>query len=480
MKIMTTGKVKIQEIFAIFRAKDIFEKMNLLSFAFLCLFLLDCCIMGGGRYFNICGITFRMMLGIGCLVFSAPSLLKDWRTTIKQPVNLLIVPFVIWFVICAIRGIVEGNNYEVLVSDVKGFLYLFLVPVSVNCVRGKKRIRTIMNVILLGATIQALLILGINLYCELGSANWKDLYQPLMDIHLGTISNISGIYRIFMRSSPYLIVASVIAIYRQLENERLKVSYIIITAIYLFSLLLSFTRSLYGSFFVTATVIVFVVLIVCPKQIGKTIKHLMVSAVVTLVLITAGEVVFEANYFNFAIARTLGTEVKESPASKLRGNIRKLLAGKQPADDNTMDEDDDIITPEEYLEQTRQSDELRRITKKELIELFQAKPIVGHGLGAFAPSRNGPDEYFYLDVLARMGIIGMVLYVLPYIYIFVVATKKKSVLLTACLCLPFWLATNFNPWMNAAIGISCYAITVTAAAEEFRLHIRQEGTYGAM
>ena len=90
-------------------------------------------------------------------------------------------------------------------------------------------------------------------------------------------------------------------------------------------------------------------------------------------------------------------------------------------------------------------------------------------MGASAPSReSGLDEYFYLDVLARMGIVGLVLYVLPFAYIVIVGLKKRKELTVfddgcsaVCGMVGFWAITWFNPWMNAVLGIACYALCMT-------------------
>ena len=475
MNIITKGKIKIQEMFIRFKEMDLCEKTNALSFVCVCFFLLDCTISGGGRYLEFYGISIRILVGVLSVLFAIPTLIKNWKVHIREPINLLFVPFVIWFLICTIRGVLKGNNQIVLMSDVKGFMYLFLIPIAVNCVIGKKRICTILNVVLIGALIQALLVFGINVFCTLETGNMMKLYFPVNDIQLGTVSDISdSIYRIFMRSGPYLIVACVVSAYRQLQNQRYKVIYSFLTAIYLNALLFSYTRSLYGSFGITALVTVIITAIVYPKLVRIVIKHLLVSVLVALLIITAEEVVFEANYLNFAIARTFGTEVRVSQASKLRSKVRGFWVkmqqhdsyGSDDSDNSINSEDVEIANQEGYLQITIQSDALRRITQNELIELIEGEPIIGNGLGAFAPSRNGPDEFFYLDVMARMGIIGLLLYVLPYLYIFVVAVKKRKVVLNACICLPFWIATAFNPWMNAAIGISCYSITMAMTKEK--------------
>ncbi len=469
MNIFFDIKDKIKDVYVKFNKKDFLEKTNVLSFICLCLFLLDCSVTGGGRYFEISGLSIRIIMGGLSILFSIPTLLKKWKENIINPINIMFLIFIFWFIICAVRGIVNENNYVTLISDIKGFMYLFLIPISLNCITSRERAKIIMDVVLIGAFLQSIIVLIINVYCAIDIDNLMNIYYWVMDIQLGTVSVIShSIYRIFMRSAPYVIVACVIAIYRQLQGNKTKVIYSFLTAFYLNALLLSYTRSLYGSAVISAIVVILIAILVYPKRVKILVKHLAVALLCTVILIGTEEIVFEASYLNFAVSRTLGMEPKASFTAKLQGNVAKLLKEWFYVDaSDTTDEssrlEEEIHAQEVYLEMTVESDKIREVTQNELIELFKERPIIGNGLGASSATRNGPDEYFYLDMLARMGIVGMCLYMLPYLYIILKVLKSKSILLAVCICLPFWIATVFNPWMNAAVGISCYAISLAIA-----------------
>ncbi len=441
-----------------FSKKDFYEKSNLLAYLCLCLFLLDCSIMGGGRYFEFFGLSVRMVLGGLCIIFSIPTLLRDWKKHIKEPLNILFGIFVVWFIVCAIRGWNSNNNREVLITDVKGFMYLFLVPVSINCITGKERMKRILDIVLLGALIQALIVFFVNVACSIDIENLKTMYRPFMNILLGNVSTISNsIFRIFMSSGPYLIAGCVIAIYRQMKCEKINKAYVAVVVLCLNALLFSYTRSLYGSAGITAVMAIILAIFIYPEKRKLLAKYIVTSVLCTAVLVAGEEIVFRANYFNFALARTLGTEIRFSYTSTL---LERFFDSPNEEGENK----DEQESQEAYLGRTEESDELRELTEKEMLDLVKKSPIIGNGLGAASPSRNGPDEYFYLDMLARMGVIGMILYVLPYLYMIWIAVKKKSAAFLVCSVLPFWIATAFNPWMNAAIGISWYAISATSAA----------------
>ena len=167
--------------------------------------------------------------------------------------------------------------------------------------------------------------------------------------------------------------------------------------------------------------------------------------------------------------RTIGKEVPTSWASQLRSQLR----GEDPGDSPNNGEMD---SQRSYIEVTEKSDQLRQETKDSLNVYIQRSPIIGCGLGASAANRDkGVDEYFYLDMLARTGVVGLLLYMLPFGYVVVWCLRRRELLrecpegaAVVCGLCTFWIVTWFNPWMNAVLGIAWYAVTlsVPTALEE--------------
>lgn len=187
------------------------------------------------------------------------------------------------------------------------------------------------------------------------------------------------------------------------------------------------------------------------------------------VLVTVQEFALEGSYLSFAVSRTIGREVPTSWASQLRSQLRGEDPGDSP-DDGEMD------SQRSYIEVTEKSDQLRQETKDSLNVYIQRSPIIGCGLGASAANRDkGVDEYFYLDMLARTGVVGLLLYMLPFGYVVVWCLRRRELLrecpegaAVVCGLCTFWIVTWFNPWMNAVLGIAWYAVTlsVPTALEE--------------
>ena len=373
-----------------FRRGTFTQRCSQLSFGILCLFLLECSITGGGRYWEVGPVSIRILLGGLAAVLALPELFRHLGAYLKKPAVWLTLAFVAWLAFCAWRGVRAENRMDVLLTDIKGFMWLFLVPVLVAVVRSRDRLRTLL-------------------------------------------------------------------------------SWVLAVALLFNALLLSYTRSLYGALGLTALISIIAVLVLCPEGRKRTLAFLLAAVVCFGVLVTVQEFALEGSYLSFAVSRTIGKEVPTSWASQLRSQLRGEDPGDSP-DDGEMD------SQRSYIEVTEKSDQLRQETKDSLNVYIQRSPIIGCGLGASAANRDkGVDEYFYLDMLARTGVVGLLLYMLPFGYVVAWCLRRRELLrecpegaAVVCGLCTFWIVTWFNPWMNAVLGIAWYAVTlsVPTALEE--------------
>lgn len=465
------------------------EKCSALAFLCLCVFFFECSLTGGGHYLTVGPLTPRMILGFSALVFAVPGFIRDLRLHLRNPLLWMFAAFLAYIAVCGIRGYLAQNRMNVLMADLKGFAWLFLVPVLVSVVRSRKRFDTILSSILIGAVTQALLVLVINVICSFVDEGIGLLHQNALKIQLGMVNTVSNrIYRIFMSSCPYLVVGCAIAVFRQILRKKMQLRYVLSIALCLCAVLLTFTRSVYGCAFVVAGCTLVGVAVICRKDLLRPLRFLAITAAVTAGMIFTLEFTFNASYLNFALSRTLGIQPTESIAVVLRSELTKLgpavpsfedtlqidpteavTDGDSELTDMEQDKQQELERQENYLHLTQASDELRAVTQRDLWELIRRNPVFGNGLGAHAPSRtDGFDEYFYLDMLARTGVVGLLLYLLPFCYIVYDCLKRRKQLIESpeaigalCGMVGFWVITWFNPWMNAVLGIAMYALTST-------------------
>ena len=445
-----------------FRRGTFTQRCSQLSFGVLCLFLLECSITGGGRYWEVGRVSVRILLGGLAAVLALPELFRHLGAYLKKPSIWLTLIFVVWLAFCAWLGIRSNNRMDVLITDVKGFMWLFLIPVFVAVVRSRDRLRTLLSWVLAGAVIQAAVILAVNAAVVL-SDNPEPLCRWLTARSVGLVDIVSDkLVRVFFKSSPYMIVGCVVMLFRQARAPKLRWRYVLAVSLLLCALLLSFTRSLYGALGLTAVLSITAVLILCPAGRKRVLAFLLAAVVCFGVLVTVQEFVLEGSYLSFAVSRTIGQEVPTSWASQLRGRIRGDISDDKP-NDAEMDRQ------RSYIEVTEKSDQFRQETQDGLKDCIRRSPIIGCGLGAAAASRDsGVDEYFYLDMLARTGIVGLVLYILPFGYVVLWCLRRRSLLrecpegaAVVCGLCTFWVVTWFNPWMNAVLGIAWYAVTLS-------------------
>ena len=452
-----------------FRQGAFTQRCSQLSFGALCLFLLECSITGGGRYWEAGPVSIRILLGGLAAVLALPELFRHLGAYLKKPAVWLTLAFAVWLAFCAWRGVRAENRMDVLITDIKGFMWLFLIPVSVAVVRSRDRLRTLLSWVLAGALIQAALILAVNAAVVL-SDNPEPLCRWLTARSVGLVDIVSGkLVRVFFKSSPYMIVGCVVVLFRQARAPKLRWRYVLAVALLFNALLLSYTRSLYGALGLTALISIIAVLVLCPEGRRRTLAFLLAAVVCFGVLVTVQEFALEGSYLSFAVSRTIGKEVPTSWASQLRGRIRGDISDDKP-DDAEMDRQ------RAYIQVTEKSDQFRQETQDGLKDCIRRSPIIGCGLGAAAASRDsGVDEYFYLDMLARTGIVGLLLYMLPFGYVVVWCLRRRELLrecpegaAVVCGLCTFWIVTWFNPWMNAVLGIAWYAVTlsVPTALEE--------------
>ena len=445
-----------------FRRGTFTQRCCQLSFGVLCLFLLECSITGGGRYWEVGPVSVRILLGGLAAVLALPELFRHLGAYLKKPVIWLTLIFVAWLAFCAWLGIRSNNRMDVLITDVKGFMWLFLIPVFVAVVRSRDRLRTLLSWVLAGAVIQAALILAVNAAVVL-SDNPERLCRWLTARSVGLVDIVSNkLVRVFFKSSPYMIVGCVVVLFRQARAPKLRWRYVLVVALLFNALLLSYTRSLYGALGLTALISIVAVLVLCPEGRRRTAAFLLAAVVCFGVMSTVQEIVLEGSYLSFAVSRTVGREIPASWASQLRGRIRGDISDDKP-NDAEMDRQ------RSYIEVTEKSDQFRQETQDGLKDCIRRSPIIGCGLGAAAASRDsGVDEYFYLDMLARTGIVGLLLYMLPFGYVVLWCLRRRSLLrecpegaAVVCGLCTFWVVTWFNPWMNAVLGIAWYAVTLS-------------------
>ncbi len=428
-----------------------------LELARLCLLLLaaDVAASGSGRYLMIGPFSPRMLLGGLAFAFCLPAAVQDIRDELKNPFHYLVLSFVLWAAVKAVQGLRAGYNMTVWSSDVKGFAWLFLVPVFGIVFRTREDYHRLLSFTLAGASIQAVLSVGMNaVFAGISADLVETALKPVWGWYWGTILAVEyHAFRIFCRGCIYMVLGCGICLTRLVSLKKFRAGYAVLFVLNAEGLILTFTRSIYLTTLLSFLIIFALLLLTCPVK--RVLLRTLLLTVLVLAFNYGSELVLKQGNIQYAFARCLHVD----------------LNAKLPLP-HTWEQED--IDPDSL---TEDSDNTRELTVRGLKELIRRSPLFGCGLGAAGAERDGIDEYFYLDMLARTGILGLILYFLPYLYATLLMIRRREPLknwpegIVAFAGLwAFLIASYFNPWMNAALGITWYAAALTVP----RILMREE------
>lgn len=474
-----------------------------MAYLFCLLLLFSCAALGPGRFVVIHGVTPRMLLFGGILLFSLPMLLHNRKNLARNAAVIAWCAFLGYMFFSAFRGYSLGNNSAVLASDVKGFLYFLMLPAFLCVFRDAKRIEAGMKIVILGSGLLAVGIVMVELLFNI-STSFLGSLSVFSETNFLFINYVSPqIVRLFSPSTPYMVAAISFCIYFQCIEKKLRWYYVVATSFALVAIVISFTRSVYLASCVGF--LVSVVLALISGYARPLVKHLLLSLAFTAVLLGGFYVAFDANLLGFAYDRSIGnisvskddpnpddqggknSEVDQGNATA-GGTGNETGAGKE--EKSEVDILDAIDHPESYIDTSKDpaaqidaylgysqivSDAYRQYTLKELSAKIKAAPVFGHGLGATIKHRD-LNEYFYLDALMKMGIVGLCLYLLPAFlsgFWFFRKVKclrgepaqRRSMLLVGAAVAGFFgiaVFSFFNPYLNAVLGEAVYCFGIAA------------------
>ena len=426
------------------------EKLRKMGLLFFCLLLFDIASMGAGKYLPLGWFSFRILLTILVLCCGLPLIFIRFRSLIRKPVSLLLLALLVYLGMETLRGLLLDNSRAVLLSDVKGFAWLGLIPLLQVLIKDRSDLRRAVNFGLAGASFQAAVCVLFNiLFTGLIPRSLPSFVEWIWKIQWGTILQVEyNAVRIFCRSSMYLVVACVILWGRSMRSEKLSLKYALLFLLNFFALFYTYTRSMYLTL-LAGLLLAFVY--TCLKYpLKRVLMRSLILAGVFLILSVFSDIVLRQGSFQYAVARCFHRDLQQMlhlPATW------------------------DVQAPVDMEEITENTNNTRALTLEAFRQGIGASPLIGHGLGAVNAYRQDIDEYFYHDMLLRCGGIGLLLYLAPAGGVFLLIWKRRDTLKEdreivfygiALIC--FLIATYYNPWMNAAIGISWYAVCIRGAS----------------
>lgn len=441
-------------------SKTIKIVMEMITYISLVLYMFDVVLLGTGELTKSFGIQSRMIF-FGISVLAAVVLiLLDLKKYLNNKYLISVLVFMVVIFIAAIRGFVGKQNTTILLSDFKGFLNFLIVFPMMAVMYKKNRVISFLKMLCLSLGVVSVLGIILAFYLQMPLEMRRGAYDFFDGYNICMITELTGkVTRIFFNSGSRLFFAgfALSIVFSLIENKR-KIIWIFIASLDIFGVFISYTRSGYLAFVIG--IFAFVVLILLfYRDFFKTlaIRACFVGGIV-VVLIGMVSVAEKVNLVDVAINRCLfaGAEIEDNDT-----NVDKPSDNK-----NDKNNKNDKLTNEKAEIQNLA---IREQRKTLAIENIKKHPFLGGGLGVSNDINDGFIEYFYLDILSKIGFIGFIIFIIPFLFsVFdtiilrdVFCKEQRLLALAAQLgCLFVFVISYFNPCLNSSVGLFMYSLAL--------------------
>ena len=444
-------------------SKTIKIVMEMITYISLVLYMFDVVLLGTGELTKSFGIQSRMIF-FGISVLAAVVLiLLDLKKYLNNKYLISVLVFMVVIFIAAIRGFVGKQNTTILLSDFKGFLNFLIVFPMMAVMYKKNRVISFLKMLCLSLGVVSVLgiILAFYLQMPLEIRHWA--YDFFDGYNICMITELTGrVTRIFFNSGSRLFFAgfALSIVFSLIENKR-KIIWIFIASLDIFGVFISYTRSGYLAFAIGIFAFVVLILLFYRDFFKPLAIRACFVAGIDVVLIGTVSVAEKANLVDVAINRCLfaGAEIEDNDT-----NVDKPSDNK-----NDKNNKNDKLTNEKAEIQNLA---IREQRKTLAIENIKKHPFLGGGLGVSNDINDGFIEYFYLDILSKIGFIGFIIFIIPFLFSAfdtiilrdVFCKEQRLLALAAQLgCLFVFVISYFNPCLNSSVGLFMYSLALVLA-----------------
>lgn len=475
-------------VMKLFKDQEQINKMyrlcSVISFVMIILYFLDIIFLGTGVLTRVGSFSSRILLFCLAGLFSLPLLFRNLLNLIKNKYVVCVVLFVLWVAICAVRGLVGENRTDIIKSDVFGYLNFCLLPTMLCVVNTRKRQKFLMGTITAASFIMAIFTVVLSYFVYL--PNSVAVYAWLQETGLCGITVLDGYTaRVFFNTaSRYFLVAFVFSLYflYQSNTKKKDVLFTCLMAFFMVAIFLSYARAFYAGSVIAVAVILLLLLLYRDKKIKKVFCSVIAAAVMMVCAVSVIGVTQHTNLVTNAVYRVLlsfetmptepGTTPTESGTTPTEPGTTPTEPGTTPTEPGTTPTKPEATAP--ITQDSEMYGMMNRQEKLDALHLAIMKsPIIGNGLGAAVDVHNGYVEYTYQDILNKMGVVGLLLFLSPFILqswsLFVKRRRSGSnadreigmfEIVTYSAIAYFLFITYFNPSMNTTVGIAIYLFSM--------------------
>lgn len=444
-------------------SKRFVDRMDRLGFGLLMAFVAECALGSSGRWLTLGGVSIRMLLFVLCFVATLPALFCRLKQTLRRPQVALAVLFGLDLAAMAVVGYKNGHLTAFIKADITSFLTLGLLPGFLATVRTKKRVHQMTDCLFVSACVLALITAIMHyVMAFLTGEQIAALSQWLTDTSVGGLFTLSsGVQRVYLKSQMFLQVAMLLGAHRIAQSKgKRRVLVCLCEGLLLFACILSYTRGFWLGLAISACLM----LIFDAREIKTYLRALGVGAAVFCALMLASWAAYGAPLAAVEVVNRFDPDLIVLSAN-LKEETPKAEAPSAPAPTQTpAPAENDIVS-----EQNRIAVELREQSLREAYAEIASRPLLGAGLGKNLDDirTDGKIEYTYLDVLMKMGAVGLILFLLTFFwpvleYLFAWArglrrqadaSEKLLLAASAAGYLGVAITSAVNPYLTNPMGI---------------------------
>ncbi len=464
------------------------HRMKWIAEILVYLFAAECVFGGSGRLLSIGGISIRMILFALAFAATAPFVWMKKNELIRNPGIIAVAVFGIVVVFSTVLGLINGNAFGFIRADVTSFLTLALLPGMIAVIDSKKKLHTLLNVVFYAAVAVA----AVTTALHIGLA-WMDdktinaVNDWINARSLGGFAMLAThINRVYFRAQIFLQFSILIGVWKiwAVKSIVKRVVLFLCEGIMLFAVIASYTRSFWIGFAISAII----ALILEWRNWKKLISVAMIAC--TLMLGIAGfstvcygqpyvfvEIInrFDSNLIVLSVDETIPTEVPG--VETIPGTIGETTepVETEPVVGPAPTEEIDIVEKANTDAVNMRKDSLAALNKN-----IAEHPVLGSGLGTNLDGvrEDGKTEYMYQDIVMKMGLIGLVLFIVAYFIPSAIHIFRRlklfnqeldwnhSMVLTSFLVSGYIgvaVTSSFNPFLTTPMGILMLIITNLSA-----------------
>lgn len=446
---------------------DLYERSKTIPFWMLCICMTYAVFFGTAVFLHIGYISLWHVVIAAMLLTAIPLVIRDYKSIFTNTHVHILVAFGVWLVISAVIGYNNAHTVAYIIRDVKCFAYLAMFPIMQCIIRNKAQLKLLLGFVMYASFALSVLTCFFMLAYILFPSIFDVMLRFFLRFDFINFTQVSDkIARILFVSTPFQLFSCAVPFYFQIKNKKFAWFYPFVTGAGLFSILITYTRALYLAAFVAAMAVVAFSLVAAGRRKRPQVwLHIGASVAVMLAITLSFSVVAKFNYMGYAVQRVAVTGQQQ----EYYNSHTKDEKSGDDSKDNFDGDVPEITIPEfddgdSYLDATKASDAIREGLKTGLIKEIKKSPIIGNGLGLTIAGRESLPELFIYDLIAKTGVIGLLLYLSP-LFIAIVVSLGSIKNHLHCLELYIWgscvlglfVYSCFQPYMNNAPCMMIYS-----------------------